>query len=371
MQAIRLTLLIAFAAHAAAQSPAPAPMQGQSQPQPIWQMQDSGTTAGLRGIDNVDGSVAWASGAGGVVLKTTDGGQHWQKCAIPDAATDGATLDFRGVQAWDAHTAIVMASGPGEKSRLYKTTDGCKSWVVLLSNEDKDGFWDALRLWTQTDGFLAGDPVDGHPFLSEFTSWNGVVLDNTLYDLNATKGEGAFAASNSSIALAPFRTRDGASREAWLATGGVSGSRVIHYQHFNGGEPERCSTSIAAVGIFPKTANGGIFSIDFKGDRHGIAVGGDYAKPNDPTGTAAWSSDGGATWTASTTPPHGYRSTVQWSQSEKLWITAGTNGSDLSRDDGRTWQPLDKGNWNALSLPFIVGPKGRIARLNPATLPNP
>jgi len=108
-----------------------------------------------------------------------------------------------------------------------------------------------------------------------------------------------------------------------------------------------------------------------KDRERGIAVGGDYAKPNDPTGTAAWSSDGGATWTASTTPPHGYRSTVQWSQSEKLWITAGTNGSDLSRDDGRTWQPLDKGNWNALSLPFIVGPKGRIARLNPATLPNP
>jgi hypothetical protein len=81
--------------------------------------------------------------------------------------------------------------------------------------------------------------------------------------------------------------------------------------------------------------------------------------------------DGGKTWTASTTPPHGYRSTVQWGESIKAWITAGTNGSDVSHDDGKTWQPLDNGNWNALSLPFIVGPKGRIARLNPAALPNP
>jgi len=40
----------------------------------------------------------------------------------------------------------------------------------------------------------------------------------------------------------------------------------------------------------------------------------------------------------------------------------------ISRDDGRTWQPLDNGNWNALSLPFIVGPKGRIARLNPSAI---
>ena len=102
-----------------------------------------------------------------------------------------------------------------------------------------------------------------------------------------------------------------------------------------------------------------------------IAVGGDYTKPNDSTGTAAFTLDGGSTWTASTTPPRGYRSTVQYSETDKAWFTAGTNGSDISRDDGRTWQPLDSGNWNALSLPYIVGPNGRIAKLNPSALPKP
>ena len=138
MHALRLILLIAASALAFAQSnPPAAPL--------VWQMQESGSTAGLRGIDSVDGTVAWASGSGGTVLKTLDGGAHWTQCAIPDVAKDGATLDFRGVQAWEATTAIVMASGPGEKSRLYKTTDGCKTWVVLLENEDKEGFWDALK----------------------------------------------------------------------------------------------------------------------------------------------------------------------------------------------------------------------------------
>jgi hypothetical protein len=102
---------------------------------------------------------------------------------------------------------------------------------------------------------------------------------------------------------------------------------------------------------------------------HLVAVGGDYAKPNESAGTAAASStDGGWTWAASTTPPHGFRSSVQWSESLQAWITVGTNGSDISRDDGKTWQPLDDGNWNALSLPFVVGPSGRIARLNEAAL---
>jgi len=118
MQVFRLTLLLAVSAIAAAQSP----------PSQLWQMQESGTTAGLRGIDSVDGTVAWASGTNGTVLKTIDGGAHWTKCAIPDADKDGATLDFRGVQAWDAKTAIVMASGPGDKRRLYQTTDGCMTW---------------------------------------------------------------------------------------------------------------------------------------------------------------------------------------------------------------------------------------------------
>jgi hypothetical protein len=105
------------------------------------------------------------------------------------------------------------------------------------------------------------------------------------------------------------------------------------------------------------------------GSGGGVIVGGDYAKSNDRTGTAAWSADGGDSWTASTTPPHGFRSAVQWSETLQLWITVGTNGSDISRDDGKTWQPLDDGNWNALSLPFVVGPNGRIARLNPAAVP--
>ncbi len=269
---VLLACLASAASHVVGQSNAP------------WEMQQSGTTAGLRGIDSADGTIAWASGTAGTVLRTLDGGAHWQRCATPDADKDGATLDFRGVQAWDEKTAIVMASGPGDKSRLYKTTDGCKTWKLLLKNEGKDGFWDSIGLWTPTDGFLAGDPVDGHPVLSEFTSYNGIFFDNELYAFEARHGEASFAASNSILSLGPFRTAAGTSREVWFATGGASGARVIHYQHFNGGEPERVACSVADVRVFPATNSGGIFSLDFRDDQHGIAVGGDYTKPNEPIG---------------------------------------------------------------------------------------
>src|SRR5580692_4617275 len=123
-----------------------------------WDIEESHTTASLRGIHNVGGGVAWASGTNGTVLRTEDGGYLWQTCNMPIGAEK---LDFRGIQAFDANTAIVMSSGTGDLSRLYKTTDGCQTWKLLFTNPDKDGFWDAIYFDRQKWGWLLGDPVKG------------------------------------------------------------------------------------------------------------------------------------------------------------------------------------------------------------------
>src|SRR4051812_28945390 len=106
-----------------------------------WEMQDSHSTANFRGIHSVDGKVAWASGTEGRVLRTTDGGAHWQACA---ARPDSQQLDFRAVWAWSADHAMVMSAGPGELSRIFETKDGCQHWTEIQRNTDKDGFWDAM-----------------------------------------------------------------------------------------------------------------------------------------------------------------------------------------------------------------------------------
>jgi photosystem II stability/assembly factor-like uncharacterized protein len=375
-----IILLAAASALAAAQSAAPSPAPAPA----VWLMQDSGTTAGLRGIDSVDGTVAWASGTGGTILRTTDGGAHWQKCAIPDGDKDGATLDFRGVQAWDAKTAIVMSSGKGRLSRLYKTTDGCLHWKMILYNPKKEGFWDALyfdRRWEVKGrgetGMLLGDPVDGMFWLLKTRDSGQHWTRQKNSGLSAKPmTQGAFAASNSSlIEHADF---------VKFGSGGPGGAFV--YSLVEGSicvddcSPEDMNLDgrkdkwqLQPVPLGQKTDSSGIFAIAShrfldlpESAQKMVVVGGDYGKPNEAAGTAAWSDDDGNHWTGATKPPHGYRSTVQWSNTLKAWITAGTNGSDISRDDGKTWTPLDDGNWNALSLPFIVGPNGRIARLNPA-----
>jgi hypothetical protein len=342
---------------------------------PVWQLQSSGTTAGLRGIDSVDGAVAWASGSGGTILRTTDGGAHWTRCATPDAATDGATLDFRGVQAWDKEQAVVMSSGKGSLSRLYLTSDGCKTWKLVLMNRDPDGFWDAYRNG-RSSAILLGDPVKRH-FVFWQTNINkfGNLSSRFKHTPRARRGEAAFAASNSALFVESPYTN------FWIATGGKSGSRVIRRVHHDFDDFAFDTFPSSNVPVGGHNESSGIFSLAFREEPPvptratdcivGIAVGGDYLKPDTRPNTAAFTTDSGKTWTASTNPPHGFRSAVQWSQPLKAWITVGANGSDISRDDGRTWQPLDNGNWNALSLPFVVGPNGRIAKLNASAIPQP
>ncbi|HEY6444986.1 MAG TPA: hypothetical protein VIY53_00895 [Acidobacteriaceae bacterium] len=334
-----------------------------------WVLEKSGTTAGLRGIHAVGGGVAWASGTNGTILRTEDGGYEWQSCAMPPGAEK---LDFRGIWAWDDQTAIVMSSGTGDASRLYKTTNGCSSWKLLFTNPDKDGFWDAMQFFDPKSGWLLGDPVKGQFELWKTNSgglkwWREPRSRALRAD---AKTQGAFAGSNSSLYLSGA----GAGFPAF-ASGGTAGA-----WYYRISEIQICVDSCAEspndlwqktlTPLATGTSSAGAFSVAAIGTVI-VAVGGDYQKPDDSAGTAAWSADGGKTWTASTRPPHGFRSAVAWDADLKAWIAAGTNGSDSSYDDGKTWQPLDDGNWNALSLPWVVGPNGRIAKLNAEKVKRP
>ncbi|WP_353063256.1 hypothetical protein RBB77_18495 [Tunturibacter psychrotolerans] len=340
-----------------------------------WDIEESHTTASLRGIHNVGGGVAWASGTDGTVLRTEDGGYLWQTCTIPPGAEK---LDFRGVQAFDENTAIVMSSGPGDQSRLYKTTDGCQTWKLLFTNPDKEGFWDALQFIDRQEGFVLGDPVSikGVQALNAFAffqtsnggeTWNALHQERRSQHIYPAQTDDAvFAASNSSLLVSftyptfvtggPHPKLIAARPMFWRVLPNISAQDLI----------KGISRSLPlAVG---KAAGG--FSI---GETHGkfVIVGGDYTKPDSINGTAVFEG-ADLDFFQAITPPHGYRSSVNYDSTQKLWVTVGPNGTDISTDDGKNWRPLtpastdpvgaDK-NWNALSLPFVVGPHGRIGRL--------
>ncbi|WP_348261891.1 hypothetical protein P8935_19060 [Telmatobacter sp. DSM 110680] len=331
-----------------------------------WTLETSNTTADLRGIHSIGNGIAWASGTNGTVLRTEDGGYVWQSCTVPPGAEK---LDFRGIQAFDANTAIVMSSGKGDLSRLYKTTDGCHSWNLIFTNPDKDGFWDAIVLNRfDKDGELLGDPVSGKFALWE-TEDKGMTWERVqAKGLDAGTDEGAFAASNSSLLLdESFGTG--------FVTGGPVGARIFYSEDTS----MRGMFSVQHLPLSGGSPASGAFSIENREWCCWVAVGGDYTKPNLQNLTAAFTHDGGKSWTAAKTQPQGYRSAVAYESASKTWVTVGPNGTDISSDDGKNWRALrpdaarheaadaDR-NWNALSLPFVVGPHGRIGKLNDVAL---
>ena len=355
-----------------------------------WDLQDSHTTASLRGIHNIGGGVAWASGTNGTVLRTEDGGYLWQTCATPPGAEH---LDFRGIQAFDENTAIVMSSGKGNLSRLYKTTDGCKSWRLVLTNPDKDGFWDAIQFIPGQGrekgriGHIIGDPVDGkfpHFITYDYgESWSDYGRSRKAEVASADGGEALFAASNSSMILVRsgdlFVTGGSTSRSRTLELH-VNHDPYVTWRYVGGNIPVPHGPSAGAFSVAAHLGPDSVGNADaakylVRGTHSGdvvVAVGGDYKQPENSSGTAVFSTDGTLHWNPAQTPPHGYRSSVAYDEKINIWITVGPNGTDISSDDGKNWRALkptpgepanaDR-NWNALSLPFVVGSDGRIGKL--------
>jgi hypothetical protein len=113
----------------------------------------------------------------------------------------------------------------------------------------------------------------------------------------------------------------------------------------------------------------GIFSVRFQDRRTGIVVGGDFLKPDDGTDTAAWSNDGGATWTRADVPPPGYRSGSAWLTHERdVALAVGPTGSDVTTDAGRTWSTFDTGSFDSVECAndgscWASGERGRVAKL--------
>jgi len=313
-----------------------------------WTLQQSGTTASLRGVSAVSATVVWASGSNGTFLKTTDGGATWKSGRV-DGAADA---DFRAVRAFDEQNAFLLSIGSGEKSRVYKTSDGGTRWSLLYTNPDPKGFFDAIAFWDALHGIILGDPVNGH-FMILTTADGGVTWKHEKGPF-AMANEGAYAASNSCLVVR-------GAREAWFGTGGA---RVFHST--DGG----ATWSAAKAPMDHEGASAGIFSLAFSEGRRGVAVGGDYKKTGDAAGNAAVTLDVGKSWSAPVTPPAGYRSAVAFVADRKMWVAVGTSGSDVSLDDGKTWKQFDRGDYNAVTFfsgeaGWAVGPKGAIARFTP------
>ncbi len=322
------------------------------------QAQAVATTSSCRSLSAVDASVAWAGCTGGKVLRTIDGGTTWQVDSIAGAAR----LDFRGIKAFDANTAVVTSAGPAEQgqARIYRTADGGQHWSLSWSDSTKGIFLDGLAFWDARHGFTFSDPVDGR--LVIFTTddggerWTKVPPENIPPVL---PNEAAFAASNTQL------TVQGASN-AWIATGGGAEARVFR-------SVDRGRTWSVASTHMPGGASAGLFGIAFADARNGLAVGGDYRIASGPTDFALRTADGGVTWNRLDPRPDGATQGLALVPGSRppVFVAVGAKGVALTRDFGASWVQADTltawgVGFTATNTGWVAGPRGHVARVTAA-----
>jgi photosystem II stability/assembly factor-like uncharacterized protein len=299
-----------------------------------WTVTPTGTTERFRGLAPVSRDVAWVSGTKGTVLRTTDGGRTWGDVSPQGLGTDA--LQFRDIEAFDARHAVILSIGEAEDSRILVTDDGGASWTESFRNTDPAAFYDCMAFSSPRRGLAMSDPVDGRFRLVETSdgghSWS---LVDPAGMPDARAGEFAFAASGTCLSA-------GAGGRSYLVSGGVDPARV--FTSTDHGRTWTVADSPVAGG-----ASAGIFSVSFRDARRGVVVGGDYAAPTGAVDNAAWTADGGRTWTPSTTTPSGYRSGSAWvPRTARTVLAVGPTGSDVSTDGGRTWSTFDSGSFDSV-----------------------
>ena len=331
------------------------PLPASQAPPPTLTPQHSGTQSLLQAVSPVSEQVVWVSGHRGTYARTVDGGATWTPGGVPGADS----LQFRDVHAVSADVAYLLAAGPGDRSRIYKTTDAGRTWSLQFRNADSLAFFDCFDFWDDQHGLAFSDAVNGRLIVIQTadggSSWTRLP-DERLPP--AAGSEGAFAASGTCVVTYGDST-------AWIGTGAGDQSRVLR-------TADRGRTwSVASTPVVRGPARG-IASLSFRDALHGIALGGDLGKPDEYSDNVALTSDGGRTWTLGGRPPFPggvYGSAYVVGAPMRTLVAVGPNGIALTADDGATWIALSaESHWAvgfaSRRIGWAVGPAGRITRID-------
>jgi len=321
---------------------------------PTLTPQVSGTRALLQAVSPVSDRVAWVSGHSATFARTLDGGATWQAGRVAGADT---ALQFRDVYALDANTAWLMSAGNGPASRIYRTTDGGRSWTLQFTNPDQRAFYDCMDFWDAKRGVAVSDAVEGKLVIL-VTGDGGDHWVHPPSMPDAYEGEGGFAASGTCLVA-------GRGGRAWIGTGNGARARLLHTDDYG--------QSWAADSTPLPSGNAiGITSVSFRDRLNGLAFGGNVGDNNSRGPAVAATRDGGATWALRGRPPFsGAIFGGSWVPGTRVptAVAVGPRGAAWTRDAGATWTAIDSSAYWAVGFAspragWAVGPRGRIVKLS-------
>ncbi len=322
----------------------------------------------LKCVTMVSDTLAFAAGASGTILKTTDGGDNWVKLVDPDLAVAD---DFRGIAFWDADNGIAVTYN----RKVVGTSDGGTTWATVNADmtyyalgSPPIGVSGVTRIpGSSTSAILFGgtQPNDGLQLQEQAwrTGTNGTywgatpVLAPTVHTFDDglgntyPVGDGEFLgmdfydATRGWVVGDDMYPNEDTSTVYASTNGGTSWSRQqFPYALRLTGVAFGSATSgviVSSVGRVFRTTNGGtswsegtspvassINGVDMTSSTAGWAAG--------ATGRLLSTSDGGASWTSASSPTSQDLAAI--SLSGTRGIAVGKYGTVVITSDGSTWR---------------------------------
>jgi photosystem II stability/assembly factor-like uncharacterized protein len=303
----------------------------------------SGRPVSLRGLSAVNDKIIWVSGSGGCVGLSTDGGENWKWIRVQKYEK----TDFRDIEAFSDQEAVIM--GITEPAVILRTIDGGNSWTTAFEDSSKSVFLDAMD-FSGGEAILIGDPDNEEIFFARSND-RGKSWVKSASGLEATaKGEAFFAASGSNVRFIPgdgFALVSGGKKSClYLSTGRYT-------LNLNQGEQTTGANSIAINSEDPNQA---------------FIVGGDFSHDTARYGNSLRILFRPFVQTPPLTPPHGYRSCVEYLNNKQM-ICCGTTGVDFSSDGGINWMLISVKGFHICRKSktgnsiFLAGLNGSVAQL--------
>jgi len=305
---------------------------------PHWHPQATPTAAQLRDVSVVDARIAWAAGEDGVVLRTTDGGRHWQAVAVDEASG----IAFRDIEAFSSRTATVLAVGEGRGSRIYRTDDAGRTWQLQYRTRADQPALACFGFWNSQQGVAIGESRNGSFQLRVTTDggrrWQRVQKDSRPVAVAGERiiggGQNCLAATgNGRIA---FAAGDGT--RARLVTSDDAGGNWKALEL-----PQLAVVAPGAVGMLLKGGNAGFAA-------RGVSE-------NEVSQLTELTQSGAVDRTA------------MRRDGRVRWVSVGSDGSVLSDRTGDVRSAFDTNSFAAVdgsvngALVLAVGSDGRIAQL--------
>ena len=280
-----------------------------------WTAQTSGLSTYLYSVKAVGPGVAWAAGAGGKVLRTTNGGTTWSQVGNGNIGTS----DIYNVEAISSNTAFVTTSPAA--TYIFRTTNGGTSWDTVFTQAG--GFINAIKMFDATNGIAEGDPVGGKWTLARTTnggtSWARIATEPAQVGGEAGTQNGISAIGSNYI---------------WFNSG--VGGRI--YRTTNGGTTWTSGTAPAGV-----TATSNVWFIN---PQYGIAT-------SSGSNAVFRSTDGGATWTSVTVAGTGFLIACGGAGNNDFWYARGTTVY-RSTNRGATFASAYVGTGTYVGLSFVA-----------------